>query len=402
MISLIILFRNTCERIFSVGTRESYHHWENQLVKKLNIIAITGLFNVLGATLIVYLMGIEYLPLTLLVMAAVSLVYFLLIIYSGYISAAYFIFTLGFTLSVIIAILLGLKSGSYLLFFPLIFCAFQLFVRKELLKHLIAIFAIAIGMILISVWTSVYPAIINDLSVSQLNVIYSLHLFFCILITIQFSLAIASANIQNEERLTKIVREKEIILAEMFHRVKNNLNVIISIINLKKNISEDPETQNALEEIKHRIYAISMIHQKVFTNNNELALDMSSYIHELCNYTASTSPRKHSNFSIDTKGIHLDFSKAMPCGMIINELITNSFKHIDSKKALHIRIEFQKNKQDVILSFKDNGTGMVTTNTHKSSLGMILIEALSEQIDGEFSFENKDGLAFQLKFQHSN
>jgi two-component sensor histidine kinase len=178
------------------------------------------------------------------------------------------------------------------------------------------------------------------------------------------------------------------------------MNIVTSLLNLKKNASDSEVVKQALEECKNRVYSMALVHQNIYKTNNFTELDMKEYIHDLVDELLDS----HGN-TLDTEtvvkctDISLDLAKAVPFGLILNELITNSFKYARTPdKKLRIEIHVVKVNNDVSLLYRDNGPGMKEVAPKKNALGVELIKSLSEQVDGVFGFEKNAGLVFNLKF----
>jgi two-component sensor histidine kinase len=177
--------------------------------------------------------------------------------------------------------------------------------------------------------------------------------------------------------------------------VKNNLQIISSLLNLQSRNIEDPNVLNVLEEGKERIQAIALIHQKLYQADSFATIDMESYIEDLAfqlhkTYISNTNIE----YSIDSKNIHLNLDTAVPIGLIICELVTNSFKHAFKEKEngnLFIQIEALEDNKFVLV-VKDDGNGMDNTlkKEKKHGIGTEIVEALTEQLDGELILKSSD------------
>lgn len=208
-------------------------------------------------------------------------------------------------------------------------------------------------------------------------------------------------SIAQDTLIKKMLHEKEILLAEVFHRVKNNMNIVTSLLNLKKITSQSQETKDALEECRNRVFSMALVHQNIFNNESLIGLNFKNYIINLVDEIANSFGSKESyEINYELEEIQLDLSTSIPCGLIINELITNSFKYAQlPNQKLRIDIQLTKLNGKIRLYVHDNGPGIaenfMTTNT---TLGMELIESLSEQINGKSQFKNENGASFELIF----
>jgi two-component sensor histidine kinase len=320
--------------------------------------------------------------------------------YKNYVYSAYMFYLNGWVLFTIFGLKMGIDSMSFLLFFPVILSLVQMFARKELLKHLFLNFIICFSFIILMLygqeqhWLYVHPT--KDV----VNTLKYIVVFFTFTVTLSFLIVLTFESARQEKQINSILKEKEVLLAEVFHRVKNNMNIVTSLLNLKKNASDSEVVKQALEECKNRVYSMALVHHNIYKTNNFTELDMKEYIHDLVDELLDS----HGN-TLDTEtvvkctDISLDLAKAVPFGLILNELITNSFKYARTPdKKLRIEIHVVKVNNDVSLLYRDNGPGMKEVAPKKNALGVELIKSLSEQVDGVFGFEKNAGLVFNLKF----
>lgn len=224
-------------------------------------------------------------------------------------------------------------------------------------------------------------------------------LMFCSVI---FSLVIVSTYYSQHKTLRDAVDEQKTLLAEVNHRVKNNLAVIVSLLNLKRDMSLNDETKSALNECRNRVMSMALVHQKMYQSKSKTYVAMQPYIDDLVqDIKSSLNFKKEIKVDLLVEDIQLSVINAIPMGLILNELITNSFKHAfhdvaepEIKISLH---ELEKNQ--IRLLVKDNGKGGEALQmSNKDSLGLSLISSLTEQMDGKSSFAINLGLEFTLTF----
>lgn len=208
-----------------------------------------------------------------------------------------------------------------------------------------------------------------------------------------------------EDQLKASLKEKETLLQEIHHRVKNNMQVISSLLKLQAMGSKDKKTQEALNESQSRVYAMSALHEALYGSENLSEIDSKKYLSTITNALLQTyhvSPLKVS-FNIESESICLKMKMASPLGLIINELISNSLKHAfpgDKTGAISIVFKKQENK-DVILSVMDNGVGISNDLDWRTSeaLGLRLIRDLVEkQLGGSIELDRSSGTKFTIKF----
>jgi two-component system, sensor histidine kinase PdtaS len=213
--------------------------------------------------------------------------------------------------------------------------------------------------------------------------------------------------VQEEKKLLgekdKLLEEKEWLMKEIHHRVKNNLQIVMSLLNSQSAYLKDDAALLAIRESQHRVHAISLIHQKLYQSENLSVVDMAAYIKDVVEYLADNLDAAHRiRFSMCIGLITLDVAQAVPIGLIINEAVTNSVKYaFPGESNGEIEISMQQSVADgIVLYIKDNGIGLpVNFNwQHTQSLGMSLMLGLSKQLDGKFEVINNSGLTVQVKF----
>ena len=196
-----------------------------------------------------------------------------------------------------------------------------------------------------------------------------------------------TARKQAEEKIRSALLEKEILLQEIHHRVKNNLQVIISLLGLQSQHLIESEAINILEESRRRIKAMALIHENLFAEHGSGGLNLTSYIKVLATEIINSCDRsKKIEFILHGDAITVDLSKAVPIGLIINELLTNSLKYAYNGVTSGI-LELSLSKQDGLIQLltRDYGCGLPPQELLEKSktLGWKLINLLVNQIDGK-------------------
>lgn len=206
-----------------------------------------------------------------------------------------------------------------------------------------------------------------------------------------------------EKQIKNALMEKEILLREIHHRVKNNLQIISSLIYLQSKKTKDNEINDAILEIYNRIRSMSLIHETLYQSKNLAEIDFNNYIKKLTNglfrsYGINTDDIK---LKLRVNEVKLVIDTAISCGLIINELVSNSLKHAfpNSRKGeIHISLDSEDKK--VILMVSDDGTGLPDNlNIRKTdTLGLQLIRNLVKQLDGKLEFHSNNGAKFKISF----
>ncbi len=196
----------------------------------------------------------------------------------------------------------------------------------------------------------------------------------------------------HEVHIKQSLKEKEVLLKEVHHRVKNNMQIISSILNLQSSYTSDTNILNLLRESQNRIKTMAYIHESLYQNKTFSSINFNEYLTQLISniiHSYSVSPDKM-KLEIDCEKTILNLDISIPLGLIINELITNSIKHAfpASSKGI-ISINLRTQNKTVFLTVEDNGIGIAPDiSTEKSgSLGLQLVYTLIDQIDGKITFE---------------
>lgn len=211
-----------------------------------------------------------------------------------------------------------------------------------------------------------------------------------------------------EDFLKKSLEEKDVLLREVHHRVKNNMQIISSILSMQSRNIDEPRLKAALQESQNRIHSMALIHENLYNHKSLANIMFSTYVKSLCGNIARTYANHQSNVQFDFKidDAYLPMDIAIPCGLIINELISNSFKYaFINKKNGVISIHFTALHDDEFeLKVADNGIGIPDdVNILKTkSLGMKILHKLVQQIEGELQNDFSDGTNFTIKFKSTN
>ena len=205
--------------------------------------------------------------------------------------------------------------------------------------------------------------------------------------------------------LHHLVNEKDWLVKEIHHRVKNNLQIVMSLLNSQSTYINNERALTAIHDSQHRVHAMSLIHQKLYNTENVSSIDISLYIREMVSYLSeSFNTGQRIRFECDIKPLEMDVSRAVPLGLILNEAITNAIKYAfpDGRSGV-ISISLDNTGGGHwLLNITDNGIGIPDhfKNKKPGSLGMSLIAGLSEDIDGNFSLESSNGTTVKILFVH--
>lgn len=208
-----------------------------------------------------------------------------------------------------------------------------------------------------------------------------------------------------EAQLKVSLREKESLLKEIHHRVKNNLQVISSVLRLQSDYVKDEQVLELFKDSQNRIRSMALIHEKLYQSSDLSRINLSEYLTELTgnlvrSYTSGSTPV---HLTINSSDVWLNIDTAIPCGLIINELVANSIKHAFPvlKETNEIGIDIQHaDSEQFTLIVRDNGIGFPETLDFRSteSLGLELVCIFTEQLGGTIELDRSNGTTFTLTF----
>jgi PAS domain S-box-containing protein len=206
-----------------------------------------------------------------------------------------------------------------------------------------------------------------------------------------------------ENSLKDSLEEKEILLREIHHRVKNNLQVISSLLSLQRIQVEDSETANILMDCQGRVRTMAMIHENLYHSNDISTINFEDYLKKLLlnifnSFRVNTSIKLNTQIECSDMGIET----AMPCGLIINELATNSIKHaFPQGKKGNINVELKYNNDSYVLTYSDDGVGVPENFNLENSkkLGLMVVNTLASQLNAKMEIDSTNGTKYSFKFR---
>ena len=222
-------------------------------------------------------------------------------------------------------------------------------------------------------------------------------------------LVVVDSNITTSKNMQKQIEaslmEKDVLLKEIHHRVKNNLQIIISLLNLQTGYIKDEVTLKAVKDGQSRVRSMALVHEKFYQSDELSEINFGDYIEKLCHFLYQSYGDKTDRIDLQIKGdkLGLDMDTAIPCALLVNEIVSNAYKYAfpDQKKG-RILIVFKKLNGKMILFIHDDGVGFPQEyDLEKSeSLGMQLIQALTNQLDGELKISRENGTSFEISFPY--
>jgi PAS domain S-box-containing protein len=209
---------------------------------------------------------------------------------------------------------------------------------------------------------------------------------------------------RSEESLRASLREREVLLQEVHHRVKNNLQIVSSLIGMQVRQISLQEGRDALLECQRRIQTIALIHEKLYQSDDYARVPFSDYASGLvANIFEAASDRSQPiGLEVGTDSISLPVDRAIPCGLILNELVANALKHaFRGRDRGCVRVQLRREEAEVMLAVSDDGVGLPPDfDVHRApTLGLQLVTALVEQLRGRLEIERRAGTTFRVRFQ---
>jgi two-component sensor histidine kinase len=309
--------------------------------------------------------------------------------------------------------------GNYLYYFPVIVSVVLLNNPAKFDRYTATHLVICLVSFLLNLFIEIPTLRNNNFTGEEIKLIWYYNIIFSVLCTIFLSMQLTKLiHDQNKEvlasyyeqqksqqELTITLNQKETLLAELHHRVKNNLAIVSGLLNLQENATNNTEAKLVLSESKNRIMSMALVHKMLYKNSDFKTINLEKYTNSLLSeilnsYNLSKKIEIVSEF--DT--IELTTTELIPYGLILNEIITNSIKYaFTDHLSPTIFINAKKNIQTAKIVIGDNGAGFpkdFNLETNDCSIGISLIKTLSNQLDGEARFFNENGARIEINFQY--
>ncbi len=206
--------------------------------------------------------------------------------------------------------------------------------------------------------------------------------------------------LEAEQQLQNSVKEKEVLLREVYHRVKNNLSVVASLLNLQSRFVKHPEDAAFFEETKARIQAMGQVHQRLYQSERLSAIDVGAYLKDLIHSISTSYQTPGVSTVLDLDPIPVGLDQAIPCGLIVNELLSNCYKYAFRGRGSG-RVTVSCRRVDatrMALSVSDDGVGLSEDVDFSGlkSMGLSLVAMLTDQLDGTLSIDRHNGTTFRI------
>jgi PAS domain S-box-containing protein len=207
--------------------------------------------------------------------------------------------------------------------------------------------------------------------------------------------------VQYKEKIENSLEEKEILLREIHHRVRNNLQIISSLISLQSHRLDDEETIHLFRKTRNRIQSMALVHEKLYQSGDFTRINLAEYIQDLVLNILSSyeGSQERITLEMDCEPIWININTAIPCALIINELVTNSIKHaFPHEETGKIIIRLHQNEDRIIITCTDNGVGLPDDINllDSSTLGLKLVQSLTEQLKGKIKILRTEGASFEI------
>ncbi len=215
-----------------------------------------------------------------------------------------------------------------------------------------------------------------------------------------------SEQIAYQKQLKESLTEKETLLAEIHHRVKNNLAIVTSMMQLQAMETEDTDLQGALRSAQQRIQTIATIHELLYSSESLSHLNFGENVKQLLhNLEEIFNTGKQITVDLQVEQVPMNINQAIPCALMVNEVVTNAYKHaFNHQKKGEIAIQLYEEDSNVVVEITDNGVGFPDNIMQEggSTIGMTLINLLKQQLEGEVHFSNSNGTQFKLEFEKAD
>ena len=391
---------------------EFYQKREARIVNLYALITLLGL--IIGVSSVMFISG-DYVISTVLFTTLTSLS-ILFLNYKLHHNAATYLFVLTINVTIFILNQQYIDSvGNYLYYFPVIFCVALIHNPVKSNTRTAIFFSIVLVSFLCSRF--IHISYLKNTSITEADntalLTYNSVLAFFVTIILVF-LVVKLINRQNNEALAllhkeqdaqKIIsqslKEKEILLAEIQHRVKNNLAIITGLLNLQTEKAPCETSKQLMIESRNRVMSISMVHERLYKKDNLSKINLKLYLFELVQELIKSFPINSKQIEIidELEMVELEITKAVPIGLIVNEAITNSLKHAfnNGHQNPSIKIKMQLIYDRIHICIMDNGIGFGDiTSRQDTALGLSLIESLTDQIDATIVFKNDTGACVSM------
>lgn len=404
--------------LINLGVNTEMEFYQKREARIVNLFALITLFGlVLGITTVFFIKGTY--PTYVVLFTASSSLSILLFNSKKYYNTATYIFVTSINFCIfILNEQYDISVGNYLYYFPLVFCVALIHNPSKTNSRTLIFFIITLISFIASQTIHIDSVKLTNLTSEDNMVLLTYNCVLTVFLTVLLVfLVVKLINRQNNETITLLhkeqeaqlkvsqsLKEKEILLAEIQHRVKNNLAVITGLLNLQTEKAPCDISRQLMVESRNRVMSIAMVHERLYKKEDLSKIDFKLYLSELVKEVIKSFPVNVTPIDVQEEldKVEMEITKAVPIGLIINEALTNSLKHAftsGSTKNPVIKLKMQLIYDRIQISLTDNGTGFIDGQNRKdTALGLSLIESLADQIDAKVVFRNEDGACVSLVF----
>ena len=405
---------------FGVQQHQSFH--DKRRIKSVNLLNLVVIFFLIIGLTNWFFIKNDF-PLLIELLFIAMAVTSLFISYKKHPNLSFALFTVYVNFSLFfISQYYPSETGAYLFYFPVFVSIVLLNNPSRIDKYSLFHFMVCAVFFTLSLVIDIPGWRINTITPAQVKVLWYYDVCLAVFLTglLTFLLNRTIFN-QNKEILVQIsaiektkaevnlsLKEKEVLLAELHHRVKNNLAIISGLLNLQEDAINNTEAKQALSETKNRIMSMALVHKMLFKNPEFKRIDFGKYSSELITELFN-SYNLLDEVYLDEEydPVNLSMNTSIPLGLILNEIVTNSIKYgfiDDPVKPKRFFVSLKKANNFITLVVKDSGNGFkqdFNSDLETSSLGIVLIKSLTAQIDGEIMFSNNSGAKIEIKFPNN-
>ncbi len=403
--------------LINLGVNSEMEFYQKREARIVNLFALITLLGLLiGITTIFFITGAY--PTPIVAFTTVSCFAILFLNAKNLYNAATYVFVISINFSIfIINEQYQVSVGSYLYYFPVIFCVSLLHNPFMPNTRTVIFFSIILASFFTATFINIEDWKITTITETDNKILLTYNCILTVFLTvILVFLVVRLINRQNNELIyilkkekesqaliTHSLKEKEVLLAEIQHRVKNNLAVISGLLNLQLSNAQGEEAKVLLLDAKNRVMSIAMVHERLYKKGDLSKIDLKLYLSELVKEVIRSFPVITRQIEIheELDKVEIEITKAVPIGLIINEALTNSLKHAfkDHIGSPTVKIKMQSIHDRLHISLSDNGVGFSgTPQKEETGLGLSLIESLADQIDTKVAFRNEKGACVSLVF----
>lgn len=405
----------TLKKLIAIGISHCKNTNELRLLKTINIFALITMLGLLIGFTNSFFDEIEY-PFYFELICFIIVFFIIVLNGFGYLRTAMWLFM--FTLNIMLFYFCEfyhVSAGAYLYYFPLVLAVALLHIPGDRVIRTMNYYLLTATMFSLSLFIDfdfIHPA---QNSVESNSYLLKLNIGISVVVSaLEIIMMLNLINAQNRELLkhlnaeknlhasaNKNLREKEVLLSEVHHRVKNNLAIINGLLNLQKNKTTNTEAATILEDSRNRIISMALVHERLYKSKDFSGIELGSYLTELAEGIIRGTGNKFLKLDTDIENIKIPVATAIPVGLMINEAIMNSIKHAfagNNSLNSHISLSIKKRNGDLFIQCKDNGKGFSSgfDAAKEDTLGILIIQSLAEQLEGSIKFYNEKGACVDL------